>query len=1043
MICRLVGPDSEQTRLEGGAGSGSRTGVSALSGSALMFQPLPSHIGRFEILRKLGEGGMGVVYEAKDPELARRVAIKVMRGGQRHGNDSQGKHRMLREAKAMARLAHPNVVHVYEVDEFGDAVFLAMELVAGLSLRQWAKLRPRKWREILAVFQQAGQGLAAAHAVGVIHRDFKPDNVLVGDDGRVRVLDFGLARPIHDGAVEEVVSPANSSGHRITLTQANTYVGTPAYMSPEQHLRERERISARSDQFSFCVALYEGLYGERPFAGRTAAEVRMSVFRPLPAPPRGHHVPARLRRILARGLSVEPEDRFPDMEALLAALAVDPARPWRRVGLVVGVVAVAAAGAVAYAQYQAPEPRTCDHGASDVAAVWHRERAAAGAAAFTRTGVAYAADTWPKVQAELDAYAQAWAAQRDDACQATHVRGEASDALLDLRNRCLDERLRELDALAEAFTTADAMTVERAVQSATALAPPASCADESYVSTFLRPPADPSLARAVDEARFELKKAAALRDAGRPLAAHDLALALKTRTDPLDYPPLHAEVLLELGRGEETSADYAAAADHLTTAYHAALAIGHDTVAAEAAIVLILALHRQARFADSFAWSEHARSMVRRTGDRPEQTVALLLYRSYTLSRLGRHPEAIAAAEQALALARANFRTSDPRIGRMLAGVAHAYWAEGDEERALSLFQMSKDVWQASVGADHPFLASSAINISTIYVHRHEYELALAEVRPALDMMTRAYGPDHPSVANVLGNLGSIALVQGRFAEATDMLARTAAILGAKLGADDPQALDAEAELGTAKLLSGRYDEALEIHQRVLAARQRLAIASDAPIPLPWFELAETYNDMQQRPEAEVAYQSALTHAERAERPDIAVQALAGLAQLARLRGALADADRLSTRAVDPAHAVEPLERTPALVERGETLLALGRPDEAVVPCKEALLSGEKAYGANSYHLTPALMCLGRIYSARTQEVAAIEVLERSVHILEDIDIRPADRADARAALAAALRTRDPARADELTIQAIAGYNAAGPRFAADAERLTRLQKRR
>ena len=1028
-----VDPDDERTRPEPiGAGT---TGA-RLSASSLMFQPMPSHIGRFEILRKLGEGGMGVVYQANDPELGRRVAIKVMRGSQRQIQDSQGKHRMLREAKAMARLAHPNVVHVYEVDEFGDSVFLAMELVEGLGLRQWLKLRRRNWRDVVAVFLQAGQGLAAAHAVGIVHRDFKPDNVLVGDDGRVRVLDFGLARPLHNGDVEEVIAPSGPSGNRITLTQANTYVGTPAYMSPEQHLRER--ADARSDQFSFCVALYEGLYGARPFAGRTAAEVRMSVFRPLPAPPKGHGVPARLRRILARGLSIDADERFPDMESLLAALAVDPDRPWRRVGLVAAALGAAALGAVAFARWQGPSAQSCDHGSADVAAVWHRERAAAGAAAFAATGIAYAQSTWPKVQAELDAYAAAWAAQRDAVCSATHVRGEASDALLDLRNRCLDERLRELDALADAFTTADAATVERAVQSATALTPPASCDDEAFVATRLRPPGDPTLARAVDEARKDLAKASALRDAGRPLAAHAIATRLKTTTDALAYPPLHAEVLLELGRGEETSADYAVAIDHLTRAYHDALAIGHDTVAADAAIVLSLALHRTAEFVGSFAWSEHARSMVLRTGERPEQNVPFLLYRSYTLSELGRHAEAIAAAERALEIARASFRDADPRIGRMLAGLAHAHWTEGDIDRALALFQMSKDVWQTSLGADHPFIASSAINISTIYYRRHQYEQALAEVRPALDTMTQAYGPDHPSVANVLGNLGSIAFSRGRFAEAIDHLTRASEILTRKLGPDDLQALDTDSELGTAKLMFGHYDEALAIHQRTLAAHQRRAAADDLPIAMPYFELGAALSDMRRLPEAEAALRSALKDAERAADPRVVVLTLVGLASLARERGDLAEADALTLRAIDPSVKLEPSERAPAMVERGEVLLALGRADEAVVPCKEALLEFERSYGAASYQVVPALMCLGRIYTARTQEAAAVEALGRAVNILDATDIRPADRAEARAALAAAIRSRDPARADELTARAIADYTAAGPLFAADAARLTR-----
>ncbi|MBA3550218.1 MAG: serine/threonine protein kinase, partial [Nannocystis sp.] len=262
-------------------------------------------LGRYSLLRKLGEGGMGVVYSAYDEELDRRVAIKLLRV--KDGAGPSAASRMLREAQAMAKLSHPNVVQVYDTGELSGQVFLAMEFVHGQTLREWLhgsetvpRPVPRPWRDVLAMYIQAGQGLAAAHAAGLVHRDFKPDNVLVGADGRARVLDFGLARyesaravdpaddptDSQDPAADEDLELSSRSRNRSRnpsrrsrpadpqLTAAGTTIGTPAYMSPEQHLRAP--TAARSDQFSFCVSLYEGLHGERPFAGDTASALRMA-----------------------------------------------------------------------------------------------------------------------------------------------------------------------------------------------------------------------------------------------------------------------------------------------------------------------------------------------------------------------------------------------------------------------------------------------------------------------------------------------------------------------------------------------------------------------------------------------------------------------------------------------------------------------------------------------------------------------------------------------------------------------------------------------
>ena len=306
-------------------------------------------VGPYQVLKLLGEGGMGVVYAAYDDKLERKVALKLIRGVAMRRPEARA--RTLREARALARLSHPNVVHVYQVGEVDDEIYVAMEFLTGPTLRAWLGARPRTWREVLAVFRQAGEGLAAAHRQGVIHRDFKPANVIVGDDGRVRVLDFGLAHFFGlDG--EEVELKALPSAAEVTdvlLTQTGAVLGTPAYMAAEQFAGGRG--DAKTDQFSFCTALYEALYGQRPFAG-DKLDVLVSAVqggRVQPVKTR-HEVPAWLHRVVARGLQPDPAARWPGMDALLAALSPPEARvPWGRIAGVTGSAGALLLGGLGYA----------------------------------------------------------------------------------------------------------------------------------------------------------------------------------------------------------------------------------------------------------------------------------------------------------------------------------------------------------------------------------------------------------------------------------------------------------------------------------------------------------------------------------------------------------------------------------------------------------------------------------------------------------------------------------------------------------------------
>jgi serine/threonine protein kinase len=282
-------------------------------------------LGRYTLTDRLGAGSMGVVYRADDFGLGRQVALKLL-----HRPDGALTDRLVREARSMAQVNHPNVVAVYDVGVADDTTYIAMELVSGTSLRFWQQ-QSHTMAEIVEAYIAAGRGLAAAHAAGIVHRDFKPDNCLVGVDGRIRVTDFGLA------AARSSESPRPVD---IDLTASGSVLGTPAYMAPEQFAGGN--VDARTDQFNFCVALHEALYGCRPFEGKTFDELGRNVREGRVRPQRaGSRVSGALRAIVLRGLRVRPGDRFPTMDHLLAELGRDRARPWRRAAIAAAAVAAA------------------------------------------------------------------------------------------------------------------------------------------------------------------------------------------------------------------------------------------------------------------------------------------------------------------------------------------------------------------------------------------------------------------------------------------------------------------------------------------------------------------------------------------------------------------------------------------------------------------------------------------------------------------------------------------------------------------------------
>ena len=410
--------------------------------------PLEATIGRYLIERTLGEGGMGVVHAAYDPELERRVALKVLRvldGG------GEARQRLLREARAMARVTHPNVVAVYEVGSAGGRDYVAMELVDGETLEHWVRAARRSPARIIAAFVAAGRGLAAAHEAGLVHRDFKPRNVLRRRDGRIVVTDFGLARgvevePEHTFDVTNEPAAPHRPSSLSGLTVTGSVLGTPAYMAPEQW--NGGVVGPASDQFAFCVALWEMLTGARPFLGATLAELEKEIRRGSAALDLSQ-LPRGVRRALRRGLDPDPERRWPNMEALLAAIARGRRAP--RIALAaVAAAVVAAAGAY---ELLGRGDASCAAPTMDPAAVWSPERSAA----LARADQHLAAEA---IAHDVDA----WHAARIRVCRDEHPRRDA-------RLACLDAVLGRLDAVARAVAAAR----EPRVDAGQALIDPAIC----------------------------------------------------------------------------------------------------------------------------------------------------------------------------------------------------------------------------------------------------------------------------------------------------------------------------------------------------------------------------------------------------------------------------------------------------------------------------------------------------------------------------------------------------------------------------------------
>jgi hypothetical protein len=564
------------------------------SGEAASEPARGDSIGRFVVLGVLGSGGMGVVYSAYDPHLDRKVAIKLLGSAAvKQGEDATV--RLLREAQAMAKINHPNVIKVHEVGTHGDQVFVAMEFADAGTLRDWLKQQPRSRHEILEVFAAAGRGLGAAHAVGLVHRDFKPDNVLMSTDGSIRVTDFGLVS-VADAPPRRAVTDAPVAiDHPLTddtplsqdLTRTGSILGTPTYMAPEQF--SGRASTTKTDQFAFCIALYEALYGERPFAGENYQELSSSVLLgELRPAPKGAQVPGWLRHVLLRGLSTEPDQRYPSMAALLADLGRDPARRWRRLavaGAATGLVGVA----IAAVALRANDGGECRGGADRFAAIWNADQRAKIESALAATKRPHAAATFARLTGIVDDWGRTWQLAYADACEDTRVRGEQSEHLLDVRMLCLSRQLDDAKATLDLLAAGGPDVADRALSAALALPSVVPCSDVAALTAAVAPPSTDPARVQVAGVRAMLDRARAKRRLGRYADGLEVARPALAAARASGYAPAVGEALLVTGMLENDTANKASVAT-LRDAMHTAAAAGDSATMLDASAWLIYAL---------------------------------------------------------------------------------------------------------------------------------------------------------------------------------------------------------------------------------------------------------------------------------------------------------------------------------------------------------------------------------------------------------------------------------------------------------------------
>ena len=753
-------------------------------------------LGRYVVLAQVGAGAMGTVYAAYDPKLDRKVAIKLLLPG-RSGERARG--RLQREAQALARLSHPNVVAVHDVGEIGGQVFVAMEFVEGQTLRDWIR-ESRTWQEIVEVFEAAAEGLAAAHAVDLVHRDFKPDNVMLGGDGRVRVMDFGLARSGSDSRSDSSDDVASSQEDAIDLTRTGALLGTPGYMAPEQFAGRV--ATAESDQFAFCVALHEALLGARPFEGRSPQLLAKAVLagerRKLSD--KGN-APAWLLTIVDRGLATAPKDRFPNMAAVLQALRSGATRRRRRVRLAALGVTGAAIAAVLMIPAWLEDRATaaCLELGATIETTWSDSQRAALSRALIENGGPLGTETAERVIPRLDRAAQAWHDQQVLACVESRVHDRWDADTRAKATWCLRRRRLVLDHLVEQVTKYPQGRATTAVTAASALEQSSSCTDLDSLHRSPMPPPEESLPRYMDLMATS-RQVSALRETGEFVTGLGVARSLRLQATRRGWQRLAAQGEMAEGHMLQGLGELESAEARLEGSYVRAAKADDWGLAAEVASQLGYAVGIQPRRrTEGLAWLRHAEVAAHHAGDPLGLLEASRLHARALLdgaSDQRRH--GVRRLEQAAALRERSLGAGHPLVGETIANLGAALYRLGDHEAATTALERAISLLTRAYGPDHPALVPPLNNLAPLAASRGDYDAAERSLRHALRIVEASVGPDAPRVAVLHQNLGTLAERRGDIHAAEVSYRRAVETIERVSGPDGPGIVNARVSLAWA-----------------------------------------------------------------------------------------------------------------------------------------------------------------------------------------------------------------------------------------------------
>lgn len=975
-------------------------------------------VGRFVVLGQLGQGGSGEVFSAFDPVLDRKVAIKLLRSTE--GDQAE----LVREGRLLAKLSHPGVVAVHDAGLHQDRAFLAMELVDGEDLAAWAKphVEAEQWRTIIDALIAAGHGLAAAHASGLVHGDVKPSNVLVDRSGRARMSDFGIARRVDASQGAEADDTEDTSRAR--------YPGTPAFMAPEQH--DGRPADARSDQYSFCLMAWTVLSGTHPYAEAARAlssnaqvsQTRGGTGLSDTATPDGSvalpawlalaeaqqqwtptwagrpRIPRRIVDALVRGLASDPQTRFSDIEALLDALRPDRSSVGQRgtiAAVAVGVIATATAATVG----RSAEPVLCTGAADEIATVWNDERRQTVQASLTASQSTFSLDTWERAEPRLVDYAQQWAIQHREACEATRQRGEQSEATMDLRMACLQRARAQFDATLTALTEADATTVRNTPQLLDGLRLPSQCSDIEGLLAQTALPSDPEVATDVEQARAAIALANAQREAGHYQTAVDALEPLVHTVRTLAYPPLSIELATSRGLALMLVEDDEAEA-LLATALSSALEHEQWDAATDAAIGLTdLVGHRNSRGGEGMAFGATALGLTaRQRAPRGTRATAMNAV-AMVHQRAGRLPDAEAMYRTAIERATADSGARSSQVATYRANLANILRAASRVDEAETEIREALAIHEQALGAAHPDVALTRSQLGTVLAAKGDFEGATREHQTALAARTDALGERSSDVARSLLSLGAVNLSRGEIDTAQQQLQDAIELFEETLGPDAADGAVARTSLGIALAGRGRFAEA-EQQLRLALKIQSKYFGPQHP------ELATLHDNI-------------------------------GAMLLNQQRYAEAEVEQRAALAIREA-TLDPVSE-PVMTSYGNLAMGLvmqERPADAEPAARRALEIAEQLFDGDHPVLSYARVTQATVLSRLDRHDQALPLLELAWKSLQGPDAAPASRGNAGNRLAKALIATggDTARARSIAKEAADAYESGGERWTTEVARI-------